>query len=159
MSFLAERCPWYLAGLCLGVCIVGLRWAANLHLGATGSFAGVEAWARRPTDGPGWRVFFFVGLIVGGAIYALASGGAHATMALPSFEARFGGALATKAAILGGAGALMGFGARVAGGCTSGHGICGTAQGSPASFAATMTFMATAIGVAQLSWLLWPVVA
>jgi hypothetical protein len=44
----------------------------------------------------------------------------------------------------------MGTGARVAGGCTSGHGICGTAQGSPASFVATGTFMATAMIAARV---------
>ncbi len=40
---------------------------------------------------------------------------------------------------------LLGYGAAVAGGCTSGHGMCGTAQRSPASFAVTATFMSTAI--------------
>jgi uncharacterized membrane protein YedE/YeeE len=39
----------------------------------------------------------------------------------------------------------LGYGAAVAGGCTSGHGMCGTAQRSPASMAVTVTFMATAI--------------
>ena len=33
----------------------------------------------------------------------------------------------------------------MAGGCTSGHGMCGTAKRSPASVAVTVTFMATAI--------------
>ena len=45
---------------------------------------------------------------------------------------------------------VMGYGARLAGGCTSGHGICGTAQRSPASWAVTATFMATAIVVTAL---------
>ncbi len=35
----------------------------------------------------------------------------------------------------------------MAGGCTSGHGICGTAQRSPASWAATATFVGTAVVV------------
>jgi len=39
---------------------------------------------------------------------------------------------------------LIGYGAKLAGGCTSGNGICGTALGSPASFAASASFMATA---------------
>ncbi len=49
-------------------------------------------------------------------------------------------------AILVGAGALIGFGAKTAGGCTSGNGICGTSLGSAASFVATGTFLAVAIG-------------
>ena len=46
--------------------------------------------------------------------------------------------------VFGGA-TLLGYGAAVAGGCTSGHGMCGTAQRSPASLAVTATFMTTAI--------------
>ena len=49
--------------------------------------------------------------------------------------------------ILFAAGVLMGYGARWAGGCTSGHGVCGTSVLSPGSIAATATFMATAIAV------------
>jgi uncharacterized membrane protein YedE/YeeE len=45
------------------------------------------------------------------------------------------------------AGILIGFGAKVAGGCTSGNGLSGTAALSPASLAATATFFATAIVV------------
>ena len=40
------------------------------------------------------------------------------------------------------AGLLVGFGTRLANGCTSGHGVCGVARLSPRSLAATATFMA-----------------
>jgi uncharacterized protein len=40
------------------------------------------------------------------------------------------------------AGLLVGFGTRLANGCTSGHGVCGLARLSPRSFAATASFMA-----------------
>jgi uncharacterized protein len=39
-------------------------------------------------------------------------------------------------------GLLVGFGTRLANGCTSGHGVCGLARLSPRSLAATATFMA-----------------
>ena len=42
-------------------------------------------------------------------------------------------------------GILIGYGAKLGGGCTSGHGICGTAQRSKSSIAATVTFMISAI--------------
>ena len=42
------------------------------------------------------------------------------------------------------AGLLVGFGAVMGNGCTSGHGVCGISRGSARSIAATMTFMATA---------------
>jgi uncharacterized membrane protein YedE/YeeE len=45
------------------------------------------------------------------------------------------------------AGGLIGFGTRLGGGCTSGHGVCGIARLSPRSIVATMLFMATAIAV------------
>ncbi len=41
-------------------------------------------------------------------------------------------------------GLLVGVGVTLAGGCTSGHGVCGMARLSPRSLAATLTFMATA---------------
>jgi uncharacterized membrane protein YedE/YeeE len=42
-------------------------------------------------------------------------------------------------------GILIGYGAKLGGGCTSGHGICGTAQRSRSSIAATATFMTSAL--------------
>ena len=44
-------------------------------------------------------------------------------------------------------GVLIGYGAKLAGGCTSGNGLSGTAILSPAALAATATFFATAIVV------------
>ncbi len=43
------------------------------------------------------------------------------------------------------AGLLVGFGARLGGGCTSGHGVCGIARLSQRSIAATLIFMGTAV--------------
>ncbi len=48
------------------------------------------------------------------------------------------------------AGLLVGMGARLGNGCTSGHGVCGLARLSPRSLTATATFMAVAIGVVAL---------
>ncbi len=49
------------------------------------------------------------------------------------------------------AGLLVGFGTRLGGGCTSGHGVCGIARLSPRSIAATGIFMGTAIAVVALT--------
>ncbi len=48
------------------------------------------------------------------------------------------------------AGFLVGFGARLGGGCTSGHGVCGIARISTRSIAATAIFVATAIVVVAI---------
>ena len=49
------------------------------------------------------------------------------------------------------AGLLVGFGTRLGGGCTSGHGVCGIARLSPRSIAATGIFMGVAIAVVALT--------
>ena len=67
METLAAKCPWYVAGPLLGLVMVGLRWAANRPLGALGGYAETLQWLRRPSSAPGWRVFFFAG-IVGGVV-------------------------------------------------------------------------------------------
>ncbi len=46
-------------------------------------------------------------------------------------------------------GLLVGFGARMAGGCTSGHGICGLASLKRPSLLAVLTFMTTGFITAQ----------
>jgi uncharacterized membrane protein YedE/YeeE len=48
-------------------------------------------------------------------------------------------------------GLLVGFGARLGSGCTSGHGICGVARLSTRSIAAAGVFMMTAIVVVALT--------
>jgi uncharacterized protein len=47
-------------------------------------------------------------------------------------------------------GLLVGFGTRLGGGCTSGHGVCGIARFSTRSLAATMLFMAAGAAVVFL---------
>jgi uncharacterized membrane protein YedE/YeeE len=81
---------------------------------------------------------------VGGAFVAgLLAGGGVLLLVLPSaFEplGEDGATLARFAA----AGLLVGFGSRLGGGCTSGHGVCGLGFRSVRSLAATLTFMGVA---------------
>ncbi len=46
---------------------------------------------------------------------------------------------------------LVGFGTRLASGCTSGHGVCGIARLSTRSIVATVVFMSSAIVVVALT--------
>jgi uncharacterized protein len=155
LEVFAARCPWYVAGPLIGLIVVGLLWAANKPFGALGGYIELHAWLRRPQAGPGWRVFFLLGTILGGLLSTLAGRGLRPTLDYGSFDLLFGGSPAIKALLLGAAGLLIGYGARTARGCTSGHGVCGASLGSPASFVSTMTFMATAIVSAHvLAWLL-----
>ncbi len=150
MSLFTQACPWYVAGPLLGLLVAGLLWAVNRPLGALGGYVDAVQWAAAPGDGPSWRVFFLVGVAIGGWLSSVASGLAPPTFDYGTFNASFGATLGTGGVVLFVAGSLIGYGARLAGGCTSGHGMCGVALGSPASIVATMTFMATAVAVTNL---------
>jgi uncharacterized membrane protein YedE/YeeE len=58
-------------------------------------------------------------------------------------------------AVLFGGGMLVGFGTRLAGGCSSGHGLSGCGRLRPVSLLATAVFFGTAVLV---SFLLWKVI-
>jgi uncharacterized membrane protein YedE/YeeE len=49
------------------------------------------------------------------------------------------------------AGLLVGFGTRMAHGCTSGHGVCGNARLSPRSIVATLLFIATGVAAVAVA--------
>ena len=116
----------------LGGALIGL--AATVYLIATGRVAGVSgilAGALGERAARGERAAFLAGLIGAGAIAAaVASPAAASPYSTP---------------ILIVAGLLVGFGTRLGGGCTSGHGVCGISRFSPRSVVATITFMITGI--------------
>lgn len=141
---LPDRLAWYVGGPLLGLLIVGLFVLANQPLGASGAYLQTSSLLRRREDVVVWRVWYFVGLVLGGVLVTqvlrdgseIRSGYDSLRDVLPME--------AVVPMVFGGA-TMLGYGAAVAGGCTSGHGMCGTAQRSPASMAVTATFMATAI--------------
>lgn len=118
----------------LGGMLIGA--AAALLILANGRIAGVSGIAggllSPQAGGRSWRVLFLIGLIVGAT-------GLHHLGFGPRPEIDSGWPLL----IVGGV--LVGFGTRLGGGCTSGHGVCGLARFSPRSMVATATFMAAGI--------------
>lgn len=151
MDALGTQLPWFVAGPLLGLVVVGGYWVGNQTLGGVGSFAALQRYFAAPREGASWRVYFLGGLIVGGLVYALLSGTWSASFAYGGFDQLAVGASPwTKAGLLLGGGLLMGLGAKHAGGCTLGHGLCGSATLSPASLAATCVFMGTAVAVAHV---------
>ena len=95
----------------------------------------------------GWGFVFVVATIVGGAVAAL-TGGEFANQWLPPiWEARFGDSVALRAAVAFPGGMLMAVGARLAGGCTSGHGISGTLQLNLASWITVICFFVSGVAV------------
>lgn len=121
-----------LAGLAGGV-LIGLS-AALMLLGA-GRIVGVSGIAARAfgISGEGmsrssaWT--FLVGLPIGALIVASTMG-----LKTPQFA---------SLPVIALAGVLVGFGARLGSGCTSGHGVCGVSRFSQRSIVATLTFMVT----------------
>lgn len=146
MNILPAQLPFWIAGPALGLLVVGLFVVANQPLGASGAYVQTIKAARRDTDTVSWRVWYFGGIFVGGALATILGPGIEVRQ---GYDALFGAGWSSPVvAVVVLAGAIvMGYGARMAGGCTSGHGICGTAQRSAASWATTATFMATAIVV------------
>ena len=95
-----------------------------------------------------WEFAFVATAIAGGALGAL-TGGEFASAWLPSmWVERFGDSIALRAVTAFGGGLLMAFGARLAGGCTSGHGISGTLQLNVASWIAVICIFLGGIAVA-----------
>lgn len=117
---------------------------------ATGSEAPAPMVLATPQ--PVWvHAAFLLALAVGGLLSALAAGGVVLDEGLASsgFEAAFGsGALSYGVLLLGGV--LVGWGTRMAGGCTSGHGLCGVSRAQPGSLLATCAFFGTGIAVSLL---------
>lgn len=117
----------------LGGVLIGI--AASALLVASGRIAGVSGIVGgllppRRNDAA-WRALFVAGLVTGGLCLGAI------------VPAPFHGLAATPYAVLVPAGLLVGFGASLGSGCTSGHGVCGVSRSSPRSIVATLTFMLT----------------
>ena len=119
-----------IGGGLIGLSAVLLMLLTGRVAGISGIFGGLLQF--RSND-RGWRVAFVAGLILAPVVAGLIGYG----MTPPKLPASW--------TVIGAAGLLVGFGARLGGGCTSGHGICGIGRLSGRSIAATIIFMATAI--------------
>jgi uncharacterized membrane protein YedE/YeeE len=140
--------PWYVGGPIFALCVAALYVLNNQRLGVSGSYLHLsKAAMRRPGVQP-WRIWFFGGLLLGAAGAAAAKGAfaqggyGHLAEVLPT---------SALVPVLLVGGMLIGYGARFAGGCTSGHGISGCSSLSSGSFTTSAVFFATAVGA---TWLL-----
>ena len=119
----------------VGGVLIGL--AAAIFLLLNGRLAGVSGIAGGLTalkkGDLTWRVFFLGGLVVGALGYGFAQPASTAITISDSLPVLILGGLA------------VGFGTRMGGGCTSGHGVCGIARVSVRSLVATGTFMGVAM--------------
>lgn len=120
--------PWLLSTF--GGILIGL--SAVLLMGALGRVAGISGIAGGLVSGAhdrGWRIAFVVGLVAGPLLLKWW----HGDSGIGSPQVPWPWMML--------AGLLVGFGTRLGGGCTSGHGVCGVARLSPRSLLATMVFV------------------
>ena len=97
-----------------------------------------------------WGFVFILAAMAGAAVAAVTGGGFVNEWVPEMWRARFGDSLALRGGFAFGGGVLMAFGARLAGGCTSGHGISGTLQLNVASWIAVICFFIGGAIVANL---------
>jgi uncharacterized membrane protein YedE/YeeE len=128
--------PW---SATIGGIVIGV--AAALFVLVNGRVAGISGIVGgmfHPRSGDiAWRLAFIAGLLLAPLAYATVGLQLSATI-----DASY--------PVLIVAGLLVGVGTRYAGGCTSGHGVCGLSRLSPRSLAATLSFMAAGFVVVYL---------
>jgi uncharacterized membrane protein YedE/YeeE len=119
----------------IGGILIGL--ASLLATALSGKIPGISGVFGRllvaATPDKKWRAVFLFGLIGGAAL---------------SFSLWHSAALfrpMRPLVVMATAGLLVGFGTRLGGGCTSGHGVCGVGMGAKDSITATLIFMVTAM--------------
>ena len=133
------------AGVALLFVLTGLVGGMSTVFSSTWSFVVQRPFFQqaRFTDSRHWRLVFALGLVLGALLWWLVlAHGAQQTTDVPAWRLLLGGV-------------LVGYGARLGNGCTSGHGICGLGSLQWPSLLAVLTFMATAFLTANLAarWL------
>lgn len=137
--------PYLLGGLLIGLGVAVIYLATGIIAGASTFLESTLSYVSdisrfnrfKYVQSRDWRLVFTAGIISGAGVYAiLFQGGVWIT------DVQWWRLLA--------GGFLVGIGTRLGKGCTSGHGVCGVGSLSNTSLVNVATFLATAIGTAQL---------
>ena len=133
----------------LGVSTAYARLSGLLGLLISPRFTRQLAYFKETVPKIDWEVALLVGTILGGLLAAW-TGHSFTIMLLPPlWVERFGSDSAPlRISLAVGGGFLMALGARIAGGCTSGHGISGTIQMSIGSWITLICFFLGGMAVA-----------
>jgi uncharacterized protein len=149
---------WALAGAVIGAVTLTLLLITNRRLGVSSGLEDIcslvleQPYFQRGavTSGRVWRFPFLGGLLLGGFLSASLGGGWSPTWALGMLDQALGLGPAGKLAWMFVGGVFVGFGTRLANGCTSGHGIFGNANFELPSLVASCCFMASGVAVTQV---------
>lgn len=144
--------PGWLGGLAIGLFALTQFWLSNRQLGVSQGYSHLcdlvsrtGALSRGEQKTPdNWLLWFLFGLPLGGLIATLTASGANDVTLTFAMGEMYDSVLPQifwlKALVLIVGGMLMGVGARLAGGCTSGHVISGCALLNPPSLLAGALF-------------------
>ena len=128
MNLFESYGPAFLGGALIGLSASIVLLTHGRAAGISGLFGGLFLPGY---DARFFRLSFLAGLVVAGLAMSIAHPSAFGRGGIPSLVA------------IAAAGLLVGFGTRMGGGCTSGHGVCGLCRLSRRSFVATATFLGT----------------
>jgi uncharacterized membrane protein YedE/YeeE len=158
--------PGWVGGIAIGTYLLFQLILTGHPLGVSTAFGNVCGMFSRLKffhtgsfeDNFNWRLWFIIGIPLGGLIAALTSPG---SMALgfsmgDLYDSVLPSALPLRGLVLTAGGVLIGLGSRMAGGCTSGHSISGLALLNPPSIVASMGFFAGGIIIVQLLFTVLP---
>ena len=112
---LNPQLAWYVAGPLLGLCVIAVRILFNTRLGVTGGYSAIVSRVRSGAPSFDWRAWFLIGVLLGGTVFALLAGGQNFHgygWLMRSFDD------VLVAPILVVSGVLIGYGAKLSGGCT-----------------------------------------
>ena len=156
----------YLAGALSGLVSIGSVWFVGKYLGASTTFVRTtgmveklfspERVAKMPyfiKEAPmiDWQWMFVVGIAIGAFIAAVTSGSFRIQLVPDMWEKRFGPWVFWRGFIAFVGGVIAMFGARLADGCPSGHGLSGGLQLSAGSYIALICFFVG--GLISANWL------
>lgn len=183
IDFLSQPWPWYVSGPLLGLTVPLLLFLGNKQFGISTSLQHICAATVKPKaeyfrydwKSQAWSLVFVAGIFVGGAVAVLFLGGGAPPQVSAAAAQMFGSWGLEPAAellprelfavenllslraltVLVAGGFLVGFGARYAGGCTSGHAVMGVALLNVGSMVAVIAFF---VGGLLMSRLLLPLI-
>ena len=161
----AEQWMPYLVGGCIGLLNCLAFVLSDKPIGCSTAFARSSGMIEKILRGPSvtekryyklfppfvdWEWMLVIGVLIGSFVSAILSGQFHAEWVPTRWSASLGHTPFVRllTALIGGI--LMGFGARWAGGCTSGHGISGTMQLAVSSWLAASCFFIGGISAAMV---------
>lgn len=169
-TYLYPQPAWspYLVGTLIGVLVLSTLALAGQKIGASSAYSDTAGmigrlvapqhiaalpYYQKSKPMIGWTFTIVLGAVLGSFLAAWTGGELTGTYLQDRWVARFGAdsvLLRTVVALIGGV--LMALGARMAGGCTSGHGISGTLQLAVSSWIAVICFFIGGIAAATLMY-------